>query len=181
MPTELRDRREGRGVGRRRPSPARALAAAVLSIATAVAHASAQRMIEPERVVLSIRGAGSASDPAAMHRVIVGAAALHGWEVTADQPGRLTLHVFTGTHGATVDVVYDGDGFQIKYRASADMDYEVEDGRTVIHPRYNKWVSELSNEIRRGARDAVPQRRHRAGIDPDAAAPGASAVSSAAR
>jgi len=49
----------------------------------------------------------------------------------------------------------------------------------VIHPRYNNWISSLSNEIRRQASGAVPQRRRADGIDAAAAAPEASAASGA--
>jgi hypothetical protein len=179
MPTE-RDEQGVRGGGRRRRLLAFGLAASVLAASAPSAHASAQPMIEPGRIALSVQASGATPDPAAMRRVIVDAAARHGWERTLEEPGKLTLHVATGTHNATIDVWYDGTGFQIKYRDSADLDYVVEDGRTLIHPRYNRWISELSNEIRRSARDAVPQRRRR-GIDPDAEAPVASAASSVVR
>lgn len=135
------------------------LVAAVLAIAAGTACASAQAMLEPERVELSVRGVGPTPDPLAMRRVILGAALRHGWQPTSDAPGQLTLQVVSKEHSATIDVVYDGAGYQIRYRTSAQMDLAVEDGHRVIHPRYNKWITELSNEIRRGARDAVPQRR----------------------
>ena len=121
-----------------------------------------------------MRGAGPAPDPQAMRRVILVAATHHGWQPTADVPGQLTLQVASKDHGATIDVFYDGAGYQIKYRTSAQLDFAVEDGRRVIHPRYNKWITELSNEIRRAARDAVPQRRQGGAASADAPASAAS-------
>jgi hypothetical protein len=154
-----------------------ALAAAMLAFAAGAARASAQALLEPARVELAVRGAQAAPDAAAMRRVILGAAQARGWQLTLEAPGSLRLHVASREHEATIDVLYDAAGFQIRYRTSAAMDYEVDGGRTFIHPRYNKWVTELSNEIRRGARDAVPQRRRQA--DAGQALPGADAASDA--
>lgn len=139
---------------------AAALAAAVLLAGAPAAQASAQPMIETDRQVLAIRGADPAAGDVSMHRVILEGAGLHDWRVVGDEPGRVTLRVATGTHSATVAVPYDADGFQIRYVASADMDYALADGHPVIHPRYNKWVTDLGNAIRRAASNAVPQRRH---------------------
>lgn len=140
------------------------LVAGVLMAAALAAWASAQSMIEPQRTELTIRGAGATGEPAAMRRIIIGAAVRRGWRVVHEEPGRLTLQVLTHEHSATVDVVYDAGGFQIKYRDSVDMDHAVDNGRTLIHPRYNKWITELGNEIGRAARGEVSRRRH--AIDP---------------
>jgi len=168
---------DARGSSRRRRLLALALATAVLAGTALAAHASAQTMIEPERIAVTVRGAGAEQDPAAMRRVIGDAAARHGWRVTRDQPGCVTMTVASTDISATVDVFYDAGGFQIKYRTSVAMDYEVDDGRIRIHPRYNKWITQLGNEIRRGALNAVPQRRH--SIDAGAGAPGEGPASAA--
>lgn len=158
-----------------------ALAPVLVSLAVAIgpvaAHASAQTMIEPDRVELSVRGAQSAADVGAMRRVILQAALNRRWRLMQDRPGVLTLEATAGDHSATVDVLYDAAGFQIKYRSSTALDYAAAGDRVVIHPRYNNWISSLSNEIRRQASGAVPQRRRGDGIDAAAAAPEASAAS----
>ena len=141
---------------RRRVAPV--LVAAVMAVATGSAGASPQTMVEPRRVELAVRGAGQPPDPLAVRRVILAAAATRGWQATSDQPGMVTLVASAREHSATVDVVYDAGGFLLRYRDSVGLDHAVDGDRTVIHPRYNKWVTELSNEIRREARDAVPQR-----------------------
>lgn len=171
------DPRPARGSSRGRRVLALALATVMLAGTALAAHASAQTMIEPERIAVTVRGAASAQDPAAMRRAIGDAAERHGWRVTRDQPGCVTLTVASSDLSATVDVFYDAGGFQIKYRSSVAMDYAVDDGRILIHPRYNKWITELGNEIRRGARNAVPQRRH--SIDAGVGAPGEGPASAA--
>ena len=138
---------------------AAALAALLLAFTASVAHASAQPLLEPGRVAL-VDGAGSAaSDPDSMRRAILDAAAVRNWKVLASESGKVTLHAVTSTHAATVDVVYDADGFEIRYRDSVDMDYEVDGGHPMIHPRYNRWITTLGNEIRDSARH-VPPKRH---------------------
>ncbi len=171
------DPRPARGSSRGRRLLALALATTVLAGTALAAHASAQTMIEPERVAVTVQGAEATQDPAALRRIIGDAAARHGWRVTRDQPGCVTLTVASTDLSATVDVFYDAGGFQIKYRTSVAMNYEVDDGRILIHPRYNKWITELGNEIRSGARNAVPQRRH--SIDAGVGAPGAAPASAA--
>jgi hypothetical protein len=156
-----------------------ALAATVLAIVAGTAFASVQPMLEPERVELSLRGAGPMPDAMAMRRLVLGAASLHGWQAVGEAPGQLTLQVASKERGATIDVLYDAAGYRIRYRDSVAMDHAVDGGRTVIHPRYNKWVTDLSNEIRRGARDGLPQRRGPA--EGSAAAPAATMASTASR
>ena len=149
---------QGPATARGRPRWAPGVVAVVLAAAALTAHASAQTMIEPERVVLAGAAAGKVADAAAMRRAVLAGAAAHAWALKGETPGLITLQVGNDVHRATVDVVYDGAGFQIKYRDSFEMDYAVEDGRRVVHPRYNKWISDLSNDIRRAARYAVRQR-----------------------
>ena len=49
----------------------------------------------------------------------------------------------------------------------------------MIHPRYNRWISLLSNEIRQRARVVVPPQPRRPAIDPFAEAPVARPASGA--
>lgn len=163
----MTERRPGANAGRPwRRLLVPGLVAGVLMTGALEAWASAQSMIEPQRTELTIRGAGATADPAAMRRIIIEAAVRRGWRVVLEEPGRLTLRVVTHDHSATVDVLYDAGGFQIKYHDSVDMDYAVEGGRPLIHPRYNRWITELGNEIGRGAHGAVRQRQGRHAIDP---------------
>ncbi len=123
--------------------------AAMLAGAAPAAWASAQPMIVPDRVQLAAGVAVDPVDQAAVHRAIVEAAGQRAWKIQDDKPGRMVLATQVQTYVATVEVIYDGGGFQIKYGGSQDLDYAVEGGHPVIHPRYNRWITTLSNEIRR--------------------------------
>jgi hypothetical protein len=168
-------------MGRRWRLLAPGIVALALATAALQAHASAQVMIEPDRVELPAPASAPASGSTRLRRIILEAARAHDWQLTQERPGVLTLKLQADTHGATIDVPYDDTGFQIKYRESVDLDYAVEGGHAVIHPRYNRWISLLSNEIRRRARVAPPPppRSRRPAIDPFAEAPVASAASGA--
>ena len=136
---------------------ASALVAVALLAGPVAAWASSQPLIEPERVQLQVRGIAT-PDAAAMRRIVVEGGASHGWQVVSDEPGRVVLRVRSDAHSATVGVSYDAAGFQIRYQDSAAMDYELDKGQAVINPRYNKWVIELGNGIRRAAGNGVYQR-----------------------
>ena len=135
------------------------ISALLLALTATAAYASAQPLLEPGRVALVDNAASAPSDPSAVRRAILGAADRRNWKVMAAEPGKITLQAVTSTHAATIEVVYDAAGFQIRYRDSVDMDYEVEDGRPLIHPRYNRWITTLGNEIRDAARHIPPKSR----------------------
>lgn len=144
-----------------RSKPRGRLASALVGVAllagAATAWASPQPLIEPDRVELQVRGIAT-PDAAAMRRVVVEGGASHGWQVVDDEPGRVILRVRSDAHSATVGVSYDAAGFLIRYQESTAMDYELDKGQALINPRYNKWVIELGNGIRRAAGNAVYQR-----------------------
>ena len=109
-------------------------------------------LIEPGRVALH---ASAASAPVAardVRRAVLTGGRLHDWQLKNEAPGVLTLEAGHGTHRVTVDVNYDATGYEIKYRDSVEMNYDVEDGKPVIHPKYNKWVMDLDSAIRSEAR-----------------------------
>jgi hypothetical protein len=167
------------GMGRRWRLLAPGIVALALASAALEARASAQVMIEPDRVELPAPASAPTAGAARLRRLILEAARAHEWQLAQERPGVLTLKLQAESHGATIDVPYDDTGFQIKYRESVDLDYAVEGGRAVIHPRYNHWISLLSNDIRRRARVVVPQPRRHLTIDPFAEAPVASPASGA--
>lgn len=103
-------------------------------------------LVEPERVALA---SGTATlPPDAMKQSIIRGGAQHGWTVTADVPGKLTLkYNKQDKHEVVVDVSYDGQGFQIRYVSSTNMKFEVVDGVRKIHPFYNNWITNLSRAI----------------------------------
>ena len=109
-------------------------------------------LVDPERViVLTAEGKPLGAD--AMRAAIVRGGARRQWSVREDRPGEMTL-VFSkqNKHEVVVRVSYDGDGFQIRYLSSFNMKYELDGGQAEIHPFYNKWVANLSQDISKEAR-----------------------------
>ncbi|APQ11996.1 hypothetical protein NS274_20440 [Pseudomonas oryzihabitans] len=69
-----------------------------------------------------------------------------GWATRSEAPGQITASIdVRGRHQAWIDIPYSTQGYQIRYRDSAGLDY---DGQH-IHRNYNKWVHLLDVAIRR--------------------------------
>ena len=127
-----------------------ALMAAALSMTAGLAVARSTSMIELGRQTpVTVEAKPMTVD--AMRKAIIAGGSVHGWKPIGDQPGVLTLVANSAAHQAVVDVAYDAQGWQINYKSSANLNYEHSDKKTTIHPKYNKWVEELNNEIRRAA------------------------------
>jgi hypothetical protein len=123
------------------------LLAAALGAAAGFAVARSTTMLELGRQsVVTTDGKPMAVD--AVRKAIIAGGARHSWKPVGDQPGMLTLEADSGSHQAVVDVAYDATGYQIKYKSSANLNYEQSDKRTSIHPKYNKWVEDLDISIR---------------------------------
>jgi hypothetical protein len=126
-----------------------ALALAVaLCLPATNALARQSPMTEPGRELLVSTAASAPQSPERVRRAILQGASRHDWRVREDKPGRVTLAYEKGSHQVVVDVDYDAQGFQIRYRDSSDMNYELEDGKRYIHPNYNKWIAMLGVSIR---------------------------------
>lgn len=79
---------------------------------------------------------------------IIDAGSRRGWQVTAEEPGKLTLrNVIRGKHTVVIDVAYDTKGVSATYVSSENLDYEMRDGTPYIHPKYNEWVNKLLHDI----------------------------------
>jgi hypothetical protein len=79
---------------------------------------------------------------------IVQAGSARGWQVTAEQPGQLTLHnMIRHKHEVVVTVSYDTKGVSVAYVSSSDLDYAMRGGTAYIHPKYNEWVKLLLKDI----------------------------------
>jgi hypothetical protein len=66
------------------------------------------------------------------------------WEMVDDGPGHMTGTLHLRTHTAVVSIPYDANSYAIEYQDSERLRYE--NGR--IHRNYNRWVNNLSQEIR---------------------------------
>lgn len=79
---------------------------------------------------------------------IITASQKRDWQVTKDEPGKLTLkYDKQGKHIAIVEASYDATGFELKYLESTNLNYAEKDGVRMIHPNYNHWIQNLVKDI----------------------------------
>jgi len=79
-----------------------------------------------------------------VERAITRAGAGLGWIMNPKGPGQIEGTLLLRTHKAVVDITYDTKTYDIKYKDSANLDY---DG-SGIHSNYNGWVLNLEKAIR---------------------------------
>lgn len=121
-------------------------AALALSAVMGLAQAlPAAPLVEPPRVTL----AGAPHSAEAVRLAIAKAGGSQGWAVEAEEPGQLTLRFDKqGRHRVVVKVTYDGEGYQIAYLDSVNMQLRTgRAGERLIHPHYNTWVARLGEAI----------------------------------
>jgi hypothetical protein len=126
--------------------------------ATGLAAARSSNMIELGRQQI-VSGDATPLSADAVRKAIIAGGAVHTWKAVGDKPGVLTLEADSGQHQVVVDVAYDAQSFQITYKSSANMNYEQSGAKTSIHPKYNKWVEDLSSSIRSAAIGAQAQAK----------------------
>ena len=135
--------------------PRAVLVATSLSLVAAMAVARSADLLEPERAEVVAADAARTSTPTLVRRAIIIGGQHHHWKPVADRPGVLTLTASSGLHQVTVDVLYDAHSFQVKYKDSANMNEEKSGDKITVHPKVNKWLSDLNDDIRAAAVDAV--------------------------
>lgn len=123
------------------------LLAALLSLGSLQAMAQRQPVpiINHENVPVVASGGRQASAEQ-VRRAILEAGKQMRWQMSEPSPGRLvgSLNV-NNKHTVVVEIPYAGDRYSLLYRDSINMKYKPEG---LIHPFYNKWVSELRDAIR---------------------------------
>jgi hypothetical protein len=123
------------------------LVMAALAFTTASALARSTELQAPQRTDIVTVDTTKTLTPTLVRRAIIVGGSRRGWKPVADQPGVLTMTVFSGAHQVTVDVAYDAKGFQVKLKNSANMN-EAKSGETItIHPKVNKWLADLNLDI----------------------------------
>lgn len=127
------------------------LATAALSLTAAIAVARSTELKEPPRTEIVLADSTKQSTLATVRRAIIAGGAGHGWKPVADKPGDMTLSVSSNGHKVTVDVLYDAKSFQVKYKGSSDMNEERSGDRITVHPKVNKWLDDLNEDIRAAA------------------------------
>ena len=133
------------------PSPRAILVTAALALATTFAFARSADLQEPQRTEIVVADNAKASTPTLVRRAIINGSAHHGWKPVADKPGVVTLTAATGAHEVTVDVLYDANSFQVKFKSSANMNEEKSGDKVTVHPKVNKWLADLHDDIRAAA------------------------------
>lgn len=117
-----------------------------LALCTGTAMARQAELVDQAKVLLLTDGA-----PLTIQQVrarIAGAAQSIGWQAVKDETGRMELmYDKAGKHQVTIEVLYDGAGFDINYLKSNNLNYEERDGQRQIHPNYNRWIRNLSKQI----------------------------------
>ena len=82
-------------------------------------------------------------------RAIIRAGSNRRWSISEEKEGHLVGKLdLRGKHAAVVDILYSATRLDIRYRDSANLDFEKgKDGPGVIHRNYNRWVNELLRAI----------------------------------
>jgi hypothetical protein len=122
---------------------------AIIALTAVPLEAAARQapLVDPERVLLINANPNTMTDAQVRGAIIAGGRE-HGWYVTEDKPGQLTLRYDRGgKHTAIITVDYDDKGYQIRYKSSVNLDYEEVDGVREIHPNYNRWIQILIRSI----------------------------------
>jgi len=85
----------------------------------------------------------------AITQAILAAGNQRGWQKTLVSPGLIhaKLIVGDGKHEVEVDISYTKEDFSITYAGSSNMNYQLRDGEKRIHPKYNRWVQILKDDI----------------------------------
>jgi len=122
-----------------------------LSFITATAIARSAELQEPPRTEIVTLDNTKASTPTLVRRAIILGGARRGWKPIADNPGVLTVMLSAREHQMTADILYDAHSFQIKFKSSTNLNEEKSGDRTTIHPKVNKWLADLNEDIRSAA------------------------------
>lgn len=76
-------------------------------------------------------------------KAIIRAGSALGWQMKETAPGQIVGTLNLRKHMAVVDIPYSTKSYSIKYRDSAELDY---DG-SHIHKNYNGWIMNLQKGI----------------------------------
>jgi hypothetical protein len=85
-----------------------------------------------------------------LKQIITKVAQGKNWVVTPMQGGKLSalLSWKNNKHSIVTEISCVENHYSIKYKNSINMNYEVLDDGPVIHPYYNRYVTDLHNAIR---------------------------------
>ena len=113
--------------------------------------ASCGRNNPMENIVDAPTEAKAGTNLEAVTQVIEHAGADRGWKMTLQEPGLIRGHLVTGggKHKVDVDIAYTQEAFSITYVDSVNMNYALRSDGPFIHPKYNRWVEILKQDIQK--------------------------------
>jgi len=112
------------------------------------AHARASEPVQSPQQASFVVSKNGAPDVDKVRASIGAAASAHGWQVTSEQPGQLTLHnLIRNKFVVVINVFYDSKNVRVEYVSSENLNYELRGGVGYIHPKYNEWVKLLLKDI----------------------------------
>lgn len=128
------------------------LIASLFTLMSLVAQPAAARtgvpLINPPPVSIA-SASGKAVTLEQVRGAILAGAVGKGWQPSDAGPGKITANILVrGKHRVVLDIAYSTSQFTITYRESVNLDYEMIDGKPMIHPNYNRWVQNLIQGIR---------------------------------
>ncbi|RXK12564.1 hypothetical protein CP965_08265 [Halarcobacter mediterraneus] len=81
-----------------------------------------------------------------VERAIIKGSMKRGWVTKKIKTGLIEAkNNVRGKHLVIVNINYNSKGYKISYKDSRNMKYDA--GSNTIHKNYNKWVSNLENDI----------------------------------
>jgi hypothetical protein len=121
---------------------------AILLAGQALAQRQPVPIVNHENVAITTQSA----KPLTLEEVgkaIVTGARNHKWTVSpvAGQPKLQAKLDVRDKHTVVVEIDYSETAYSIRYLSSINMKYRVQDDVPVIHPFYNRWVSDLMKGI----------------------------------
>jgi hypothetical protein len=96
-------------------------------------------------------GSGKTLDPLTLRKAVMSAGLSRKWDVAPTSDANVMQASYTwnnNKHSILVNIELAPTELSITYANSLNMKYQLLDGQQVIHPHYNRFVSELVQSIR---------------------------------
>lgn len=116
----------------------------------APAHAAGPVPLVNYTDVVVTTGSGKAPTLDQVKQTIIAAGNARRWTFADQGNNQLIGSLSWGAHTMLVTIAYTPQNYSITYRDSINLKYGMEDGKPVIHPRYNTYVQELMTRFRIG-------------------------------
>lgn len=121
---------------------------ALLLALTAPAQAAAPVPIVNYSDVVITTGSGKPPTAEQVKQAFIAGGNARRWTFSEPGSNQLIGSLSWGSHTLLVTIAYTPQSYSITYRDSINLKYGMEDGKPVIHPRYNTYVQELMTRFR---------------------------------